>query len=218
LVQILQAKYGYTRERAQQEIDRRAKDYSARTEASPSSGTMIAESSALGARPADHGADGAQNKAEASSPATTAAHRITFDTSEPTLRELVTGLMHDAKKLLRQEVALATHQIRAELRKIMLAVMSLGFGVGIAASGGLLLILMLVHLLHALTALPLWACYGMVGGLFAVVGAVLLVLGKQKMVHIHLVPQKTAKTMQENVQWIKAQVTANGISRRGGQR
>ena len=109
LVQILQAKYGYTRERAQQEINRRAKDYSARTEASPSSGTMIAESSALGARPADHGADGAQNKAEASSPATTAAHRITFDTSEPTLRELVTGLMHDAKKLLRQEVALATH-------------------------------------------------------------------------------------------------------------
>jgi hypothetical protein len=100
----------------------------------------------------------------------------------------------------------------------MLAVMSLGFGVGIAASGGLLLILMLVHLLHALTALPLWACYGMVGGLFAVVGAVLLVLGKQKMVHIHLVPQKTAKTMQENVQWRKAQVTANGISRRGGQR
>jgi hypothetical protein len=140
------------------------------------------------------------------------------DTSEPTLGELVTGLMYDAKKLLRQEVALATHEVRAELRKIMLAVMSLGFGVGIAAIGGLLLILMLVHLLHALTALPLWACYGMVGGLFAVIGAVLLVLGKQKMVHIHLVPQKTAETMQEHLQWIKAQVTANGISRRGRQR
>jgi hypothetical protein len=139
-------------------------------------------------------------------------------TSEPSLTELLTGLVNDATALLRQEVALAKHEVRVELRNIMRAVMSLGIGVGLAAIGGWLLILMLVHLLHALTALPLWACYGIVGGLFAVVGGVLLVLGKQKMARLHVVPQHTVETIRENVQWIKQQVTPNGLSTRGGRR
>jgi hypothetical protein len=133
-------------------------------------------------------------------------------TREPTLAQLLTGLMHDAVVLLRQEVALAKHEIRAELWNIILAVLSLGVGGGIAAIGGWLLILMLVHLLQALTALPLWACYGIVGGLCAVVGGVLLVLGKQKLARMHLVPRDTAETMKENVQWIKEQVRRNGRS------
>jgi Putative Actinobacterial Holin-X, holin superfamily III len=90
--------------------------------------------------------------------------------------------------------------------------MSLGIGIGLAAIGGWLLILMLVHLVHAFTALPLWACYGIVGGLFAVGGIVLLVLGKNKLARIHLIPQKTVETIQEDVQWIEAQVRANGTS------
>lgn len=134
-------------------------------------------------------------------------------TPEPTLRELLTGLMHDAMVLLRQEVALATHEIRAELWNIILAVLFLGVGGGIAAIGGLLLTLMLVHLLHALTPLPLWACYGIVGGLFAGGGIVLLVLGKKRLTGLHLVPQKTVETMQENVQWIKNQVSGNGTAK-----
>jgi Putative Actinobacterial Holin-X, holin superfamily III len=99
--------------------------------------------------------------------------------------------MHDAVVLLRHEVALAKHELRAELRHIMLAVLSRGVGGGIAAIGGWLLILLLVHLLQAPTALPLWACYGIVGGLFAVVGGVLLMLGKQKLARMRLVPQDT---------------------------
>jgi Putative Actinobacterial Holin-X, holin superfamily III len=139
-------------------------------------------------------------------------------TSEPSVTELLTGLVNDAKVLLQQEVALAKHELRAELRQIILAMMSLGIGGGIAAIGGFLLILMLVHLLQALTALPLWACYGIVGGLFAMVGGVLLVLGKQKLAHMHLVPQDTVETMQENAQWIKEQLTPNGRLTSGEQR
>ena len=96
---------------------------------------------------------------------------------EPTVAQLLIGLMHDVQTLLRQEVALAKHEIRVEFRNTIRAVMSLGLGIGIAAIGGWLLILMLVHLLHALTPLPLWVCYGIVGGLCAAGGIVLLVLG-----------------------------------------
>jgi hypothetical protein len=136
----------------------------------------------------------------------------------PTITQLLTGLMHEATALLRQELALATHEVRAALFTIMRAVMSLGLGAGIAAMGGWLLLLMLVHLLHALTALPLWACYGLVGGLFAGVGGVLLVRGQRTLARRHLVPQNTVEIMQENVQWLKAQVTANSRATRDRQR
>jgi hypothetical protein len=137
---------------------------------------------------------------------------------EPTVAQLLTGLMQDAQTLLRQEVALATHELRRELRNTIRAVMSLGIGIGLAAIGGWLLILMLVHLLHALTALPLWTCYGIVGGLLAAGGIGLLVLGKQKLVQLHLVPQDTVETMKENVQWLKEQVRPNSRATRDRQR
>jgi putative superfamily III holin-X len=136
----------------------------------------------------------------------------------PTITPLLTGLMHEAMALLRQEWALATHEVRAALFTIMRAVMSLGVGAGIAAVGGWLLLPMLVHLLHALTALPLWACYGIVGGVFAGVGVVLLVRGTQQLARIHLVPQNTAATIQENVPWLNAQVMANSRATRDRQR
>jgi hypothetical protein len=137
---------------------------------------------------------------------------------EPTLAELLAGLLYDATALLRQELALAKHELRAEFWHIIRALMCLGAGAGIAAIGGWLLILMLVHLLQALTALPLWACYGLVGGLFAVVGGVLLVLGKRKLARLHLVPQDTVETMKENIRWVTARVTVNGRSTKGGTR
>jgi hypothetical protein len=57
--------------------------------------------------------------------------------------------------------------------------------------------------LNALTGLPLWACYGIVGGVCAIVGVVLLYRGKQQMSQIDMVPQQTVETMKENVRWIK---------------
>jgi hypothetical protein len=77
---------------------------------------------------------------------------------------------------------------------------------------------MLVHLLHAPTALPLWVCYGTVGGPCAAGRVALLVLGKNKLAYVHLAPQETAETMKENVLWIKTQVRANGTSDRSRRR
>jgi hypothetical protein len=81
-----------------------------------------------------------------------------------------------------------------------------------------LLILMLVHLLQALTVLPLWACDGIVGGLLTVGGIGLLVLGTQTLAQLHLVPQDTVETMKENVQWLKEQVRPNSRATRDRQR
>src|ERR671934_567160 len=130
--------------------------------------------------------------------------------SEPSLAQLLTGIANDAKELMRQELALAKHEIREDLRKTKTAMLSLGIGIGVAAIGGLLLILMLVHLLNALAGLPLWACYGIVGGLFLIVGGVLLLIAKNTIARIDVVPPQTVETMKENVQWIKEGATPDG--------
>jgi Putative Actinobacterial Holin-X, holin superfamily III len=131
--------------------------------------------------------------------------------SEPTLAQLVRGLMDDAKVLMQQELALAKYELYEEARKTKTAVVSLGAGIGVAAIGGLLLIIMLVHLLRELTEWSLWTCYGMVGGICAIAGVALLYRGKQQISQIDLVPQQTVETMKENVRWIKRQTALKEI-------
>src|SRR5215831_6992788 len=131
--------------------------------------------------------------------------------AEPSLAQLLTGIVNDAKELLRQELALAKHEIREDLRKTKTAMLSLGIGVGVAAIGGLLLILMLVHLLNALAGLPLWACYGIVGGLFLIMGGVLLLLAKNTIARLDVGPPQTARTMKENVQGRRGRATSDRI-------
>jgi hypothetical protein len=121
------------------------------------------------------------------------------------------GLISDAKLLMRQELALAKHEIQGEVGKTKTALVSLGVGIGITAVGGLLLIVMLVHLLNALTEWPLWLCYGIIGGVCAIAGVVLLYRGKQHISQIDMVPQQTVETMKENVRWIKKKATSEQI-------
>jgi hypothetical protein len=131
--------------------------------------------------------------------------------TEPTLVELVSDLANDAKQLLRQELALAKYEIREEIRKAKSALISLGIGIGLAAIGGLLLIVMLVHVLNAFAGLPLWSCYAIVGGVCAIMGIVLLYKGKYRLAQIDMIPQQTVETMKENVRWIKESSTLEKI-------
>jgi hypothetical protein len=62
---------------------------------------------------------------------------------------------------------------------------------------------MLVHLVNTVTELPLWSCYGMVGGVCILSGGMLLYLGKHPITHIDMLPQQTVETMKENVKWIQ---------------
>lgn len=91
---------------------------------------------------------------------------------------LVGDLASDANELLRQEVTLTKLEVQYELRKAKTAAMALGVGIGVAILGGMLLMLMVVHLLAALTVVPLWGCYGIVGSGLVVLGGVWLAVAK----------------------------------------
>jgi hypothetical protein len=70
---------------------------------------------------------------------------------------------------------------------------------------------MMVHLIHNLSGatapdvdarIPLWGCYGIVAAVFLVVGAGLGFMGYQSMQKINPLPDQTANSVKENVEWI----------------
>lgn len=131
----------------------------------------------------------------------------TRHSARPTFTALIEGLLADMKALAIQEFRLATHEVQEELGKAQSAVLSLALAITLAAIGGLLLILMVVHLL-AEAGLPLWASYGLVGLVLCGAGVWLLLKAKRQAAEIHVLPIRTVQTMKENVSWIKEEVTS----------
>jgi hypothetical protein len=129
--------------------------------------------------------------------------------ADQSLASLIGGIINDAKDLLVHEVVMAKLEMQNELRQTKAAAMTFAVGAGIAVVGGLLLILMLVHLLSALTTIPLWGCYGIIGGGLLLVGLIFLSMSKRTAQSIDVVPQQTIETLKENAQWIKEQTPSN---------
>lgn len=125
--------------------------------------------------------------------------------SGPSVTSLVEGIVNDAQRLIRQELALARAELQEEWTKTKTAAAALGAGIVVLTLGGIFLCLMLVYLLQWLTEMPLWVCFGIVGGLFALLGAILIFTGRNQASEVTFVPRQTVETMKENVQWIKNQ-------------
>jgi hypothetical protein len=66
-------------------------------------------------------------------------------------------------------------------------------------------------LLRALTDWPIWTCYGIVGGIFVLLGGALLYSARRQISRIYVVPQQTVETMKENVRWFKRKTTLKRI-------
>jgi len=132
--------------------------------------------------------------------------------SEPSTTGLLRGIITDIGDLIRQEMRFARTELRTDLRKSKEAATVLALGVGTAVLGVFLLAVMLVFLLHWLTLpvgsevdparIPLWGCFGIVSAVFLVTGAALTWLGYQKFESFNPLPDETAKTVKENVEWI----------------
>ena len=129
--------------------------------------------------------------------------------SAPSFVSLLGGIANDAAELLLREVALTKLEVQYELRKAKTAAIALGIGIGTIAMGGILLMLMLVHVLAALTVVPLWGCYGIVGSVLVVLGGVLLAAGKTKADERDVVPQRKVERIKESAQWLTKQTTSD---------
>ena len=70
---------------------------------------------------------------------------------------------------------------------------------------------MLVYLVQSLTGLSLWLCYLIVGGIFAIVGGLMLMQGIKRMEDVDPVPRETIESVRKDVQWIKEQNPSDKI-------
>lgn len=91
--------------------------------------------------------------------------------SKPGVISLVRGIINDARDLVFAQYEYRKFQALHQVDKAKTLAIWLGIGVALAGVGGLLVVLMIVHLLHAFTELPLWGCYGVVGIILLAIGA-----------------------------------------------
>ncbi len=134
-------------------------------------------------------------------PQTVATGQTVAPGGQQSLTDLVSGILSDAERLIRQQVEMVRAEFKEDLRHTKEAAMALGAGVALLAAGGFLLLVAIVYLLN-LTALPLWACWAIVGGAVVLIGGAALYAGYRILANNNPLPDKSLNALQENVSWI----------------
>jgi hypothetical protein len=115
------------------------------------------------------------------------------------LSTVLEGIVSDARRLIEQQFDLLRHDFTEELDRVKKGTLTLGVGAGLTATAGVLGTHMLVELLHSATRLPLWACYGVVGGLLGTAGVKCLSAGMAEVVDLSLISKSSVQAFKENV-------------------
>jgi hypothetical protein len=123
--------------------------------------------------------------------------------SGPTLTHLVSGIIGDAQALLKQQLALFRTEMKQDIKRTKQALVALVSGLALVSVGATLLCFMAVHGLHAaFRDLPLWACFGIVGGVLAAGGGIAFYSALRQFQEFNPLPDESAQALKENVQWI----------------
>lgn len=114
---------------------------------------------------------------------------MSIELSDPpvqTAASLVGGILGDLQHLVEQQFELTRREIEEEVRQRVSAAVMVGFGAGGVFVGAVGLCLALAHLLHWAAApagtdpgwIPLWACHALVATVLAVIGGILIQVGR----------------------------------------
>jgi hypothetical protein len=115
------------------------------------------------------------------------------------------SIQHDLGRLAGQHAELFQRELRDGFGEATTAMTTLVAGAGLLAVGGVLGSFMLVHGLNRASRLPLWGCYGLVGGLLASAGIGFVGAGSRRIAHVDFTPRETIAAFQDDLQWIMHQ-------------
>lgn len=128
--------------------------------------------------------------------------RPDVDRNSSSVAELLSGILDDAQTLVRQQAAMLRAEIREDGRRTIEVVQYMSAGAVLAAVGALFLMITLVYLLNWLVpTLPLWACWGIIGGVNLVGGVIAIVVGRRLLGQYNPLPDKTLNAIEENITW-----------------
>ncbi len=124
--------------------------------------------------------------------------------TNPGTSTLLTEILHDVEDLLKQQMALFKHEVKVEVQRIATAIIVLIVGATTALIGIGSLSLMLAYLLNwTIPALPLWACFGLVGIAIVGLGVASARYGLNRIRNLKLLPEESMAALRENLEWTR---------------
>jgi uncharacterized membrane protein YqjE len=114
---------------------------------------------------------------------------------------LVTGIISDAQTLLKQQAEMLKAEVREDFQRSKRAAEFGALAIVFATVGALGLITALVYVLHEQYAFKMWASWGIVGGLFAVIGGACGWFSYVLLERFNPLPDKTFNALKENITW-----------------
>ena len=119
---------------------------------------------------------------------------------------LLSGIVNDVAQLFAQEIELAKLEVREDIRAATAFIGLLVLGGSIAAMGFFMILIMFAYLLNANTTVPLWGCFGVVGGITSLVGVGLLIWSNHKKADVDFIPQRATEAVKEDIGWISSSI------------
>ena len=126
----------------------------------------------------------------------------THDTERSGIETVLGGLLRDVRALVRQEMALAQHEVQYEIGKILKSVLWCGIAAVLALIGLFVGAAVCVLILYEYTGLPAWACAAIVsvvllGGAWGLAAA-----GWGVAKSVHVIPLRTVRTLVDDTTWM----------------
>jgi uncharacterized membrane protein YqjE len=118
--------------------------------------------------------------------------------------EILEDIASNLTQIVRAEFRLAKTELKEGAEKVAGPGATLGAGVALAFYGLGFLLLAAVYALSLIMAG--WLATLIVGGVLAAAAGILLSVGATKLQRVHLTPDKTIRTLEEDVQWAKQQI------------
>lgn len=119
------------------------------------------------------------------------------------LAEIIQDAFRNVQEIVRLEVRLAKTEVREELTKAKASGIMLGLGAVIGLYAGLFLLFAAVYALAFL--IPIWAAALFVGGVLALISALMITNGIKQFKTIQPTPERTVESLKENIEWAKQQ-------------
>lgn len=121
--------------------------------------------------------------------------------AKPSVSRLVSDIVDDAQRLVRQQLDMLKAEIREDVSRTKTAATYGALGVTMMTVGGLSLVFGIVYLLHEQFQIPMWIAWAGLGGTILVAGLICGLIAKARFESFNPLPDKTAQALKENLTW-----------------
>jgi len=116
------------------------------------------------------------------------------------LATLVSGIIHDTRQLLAEQLALFQAEIKSDIQRALHAAVPLIAGVVVLVPGLFLLTMAAAYgLCWLFPDLPTWAGFAIVGAAITALGGILVAVGLSMLKSINPMPEKALHELKENL-------------------